>query len=78
MLLAASLLALISSLWQHIAAIAFATTAQNMAYGSIKSEVGPAAMGLGWASVALYVVASCFILVLVLSLMFLDTLTEDE
>ncbi len=76
-LLTASLLAMISSLWQHIAAIAFATTAQNMGYGSIKSEVGAVAMGLGWASLALYIVAFSCMLVTILSISILDQLTDE-
>ena len=77
MLLTASLLAMISSLWQHIAAIAFATTAQNMGYGSIKSEVGAVAMGLGWASLALYIVAFSFIWVMIRNMSILDELTDE-
>ena len=77
MLLTASLLAMISSLWQHIAAIAFATTAQDMGYGSIKSEVGAVAMGLGWASWALYIVALSFILVMIISISILERLLDE-
>ena len=62
------LLALLSSLWQQIAAVAFTTTVRNMAYCSVKSEVGAAAIGLGWASLALYVVALCAMLVMFFSL----------
>lgn len=77
-ILAATILfALLSSLWQHVAAVAFTTTVQNMAYGSVKSEVGAAAIGLGWASLALYVVALCAMLVLTLSIRILDRLTDE-
>ena len=67
-LAAAVLLALVSSLWQHIAAVAFTTTVRNMAYGSVKSEVGTAAIVLAWASLALYVFALCAMLVMTVSL----------
>lgn len=76
-LAAAILFALLSALWQHTAAVAFATAVQNMAYGSVKSEVGAMAIGLGWASLALYIVAFCVVLVQILSIKFLDTLTDD-
>lgn len=73
----AILLALLSSLWQHTAAVAFATAVQNMTYGSVKSEVGAMAIGLGWASLALYIVAFCVVLVESLSIHILDTLIDD-
>ena len=76
-LAAAVLFALISSIWQHVAAVAFTTIAGNMAYGMVRSEVGKAAMGLGWSSLALYVVAFCGVLVLILSVRFLNRLTDD-
>lgn len=77
MLFVASVLTLVSSLWQHIAAKAFATTAQNMAYGSVKSDVGAAAIGLGWASLALYMVAFTSTLVMFFNIRILDQLTDE-
>ena len=76
-LAAAILFALLSSLWQHTAAVAFATAVQNMAYGSVKSEVGAMAIGLGWASFGLYVVAFCVVLVEILSIQILDDLIDE-
>ena len=67
-LAAAVLLALISSLWQHIAAVAFTTTVRKMAYGSVKSEVGTAAIAFAWVSLALYIFALCAMLVMTVSL----------
>lgn len=77
-LAAAFLFALLSSLWQHTAAVAFTTTVQNMAYGTVKSEVGAAAIGLGWASLALYIAAFCAMVVMIVSIQLLDRLTDDE
>lgn len=77
MLFVASVLTLISSLWQHIAAKAFATTAQNMAYGSVKSDVGAAAIGLGWASLALYMVAFTSIFAMMSAIRVLDRLIDE-
>jgi len=54
----AAILALISIVWQHIAAGAAASTAQTMGYGSISSEVGSVAVGLGWSALALYIVVA--------------------
>lgn len=77
-LAAAFLFALLSSLWQHTAAVAFTTTVRNMAYGTVKSEVGAAAIGLGWASLALYIAAFCAMVVMIVSIQLLDRLTDDE
>ena len=76
-LAAAFLFALLSSFWQHIAAVAFTTTVQNMAYGTVKSEVGAAAIGLGWASLALYTAAFFAMVPVVLSYQILDRLTDE-
>ena len=48
-----------------------------MAYGSVKSEVGPRAIGFGWVSLALYIVAFIAILVMILSIRILDRLTDE-
>ena len=53
----AMFLGLISSLWQHTAAVAAATTAQDFAYGFVNSEVGKPAISLGWAALATNVIA---------------------
>ena len=77
-LFVASFLALLSALWQHTAAVAFATTVQNMAYGSVKSKVGAAAIGLGWAALALHILAFLPILIMIEYIRKLDLLTDDE
>ena len=77
-LAAASFFALLSSLWQHVAAVAFTSTVRKISYGSVKSEVGAAAMGLGWASLIMYIGASCAMFVMILSISMLDDLLEDD
>ncbi|KAL9118147.1 MAG: hypothetical protein Q9187_005310 [Circinaria calcarea] len=52
----AMLLMFVSILWQHTASVASTTTAQAMAYGSVKGKVGTTAMALGWAGLALLVI----------------------
>ena len=76
-LAAAFLFALLSSLWQHTAAVAFTTTVRNMANGTVKSEVGAAAIGLGWASLALYIAAFCALVVMIVSIQLLDSLIDE-
>ena len=70
-------LALISSLWQHTAAVAAATTAENMGYGFVKSSVGGAAMGLGWAAFAALLLPFLGLLILILSLRVFDELADE-
>ena len=73
----ASLLALVSMMWQHTASVAAATTAQDMAYGSVTSRVGAAAMALGWIGLAFLVVPAIGLLVMILSIQLLDRLTDE-
>ena len=73
----ASSLAVVSMMWQHTASAAVATTVQDMGYGSIKSEVGAAAMALGWVSVGVLVIAAIKIMVDVWSITLLDRLTDE-
>ena len=77
MLFVASLLALVSSVWQHIAAITFARTAKIMAYGSVQSEVGSVAISLGWVSLAFCVLAFGSMVIMMESIRVLDLLTDD-
>lgn len=74
----ASMLALVSMMWQHTASVAAATTAQDLGYGTVRSEVGATTLALGWVGFALMALAAVGLLVLVLSLSVLDALTEDE
>ena len=73
----ASLLALVSMMWQHTASVAAATTAQDLAYGTVKSEVGGRAMALGWAALAFLVIPAVGILILIMSISLLDRLVDD-
>ena len=70
-------LALISSLWQHTAAVAAATTAENMGYGFVRSSVGGAAMGLGWAAFTTLILPFVGLVILILSIQLLDQLQDD-
>lgn len=74
----ASLLALVSMMWQHAASVAAATTAQDLAYGAINSKVGAASMTLGWLGLAFLVIPAIGVCVMVLSISLLDRLTDDR
>lgn len=71
-LVGSSLLALISSLWQHTAAVTAATTAESLAYGFVKSGVGAAAIGLGWAVVGTSILALVLAVFVAVSVGMLD------
>lgn len=73
----ASLLALVSMMWQHAASVAAATTAQDLAYGAVNSKVGAATMALGWLGLAFLVISALGILVMVMSISLLDRVTDD-
>lgn len=77
-LVASSLLALISLLWQHTAAVAAATTTESFAYGFVKSGVGSAAIGLGWAVLGTSILALILAICLVVSVSMLNHLTDDD
>ena len=71
----ATLLALVSMMWQHTASVAAASTAQDLAYGAVKSEVGAASMALGWLGLAFLAVSALGLLVMSINL--LDRLTDE-
>jgi hypothetical protein len=75
----ASLLLMVSALWQHVAAAAvvalLSTTVQGK--GVVVGEVGTAAIALVWVSFALAVVAFQGIVVMALSIRSLDRLEEE-
>lgn len=73
----ASMFALVSMMWQHTASVAAATTAQDLGYGTVKSEIGTAALALGWLGFALMVLTTISLLVMILSIRILDLLTDE-
>ena len=73
----ASLLALVSMMWQHTASVAAATTGQDMTYGAVKSQVGAASMTLGWIGVALLIIPGMGLLVMILSISLLDQFPDQ-
>jgi hypothetical protein len=73
----AAVFTLVSVLWQHTAAVAAATIAQDLGNGSVKSGVGTTAMILGWMSFGLLVVVTLGLLVMILSIQLLDRLTDE-
>ncbi|KAF2261006.1 membrane fusion mating protein FIG1 [Lojkania enalia] len=72
-----SIFVLVSVLWQHTASVAAATVAQDLGNGSVKSGVGTSAMVLGWFGFALLIIVTIGLLVMILSIIVLDRLTDD-
>ena len=73
----ASLLALVSMVWQHTASVAVTTTVQSMGYGTIKSDIGAAAMALGWLGFGGIVIVAIAVLVMVLIIDWLHDLALE-
>ncbi|RMZ84213.1 hypothetical protein DV738_g475, partial [Chaetothyriales sp. CBS 135597] len=73
-----SVFVLVSVMWQHTAAVAASTVAQDLGNGSVKSGVGTSAMVLGWFGFGLLVVVTLGLLVMILSIQLLDRLADEE
>ena len=76
-LLMASLLVLVSCLWQHVAAASVVSTVSSMSQGRLVGHVGAVAAVLVWLSLAVMVGALLGLLVLIISIHLLDLLTDD-
>jgi hypothetical protein len=73
-----SIFVLVSVLWQHTASVAAATIAQDLGNGSVKSGVGTSAMVLGWFGFVLLIIVTIGLLVMILSIIVLDRLTDGD
>ena len=73
----ASMLALVSMIWQHTASVAAATTAQDLGYGTIRSQVGATSLALGWLGFGLMALAAIGLIVMVLAIQILDQVANE-
>ena len=76
-LLMASLLILVSCLWQHVAAASVVTTVSSMSQHRIAVHVGAVAAVLVWLSLTFVVFTFLGILVMIISIYALDLLTDE-
>lgn len=76
-LLMASLLILVSCLWQHVAAASVVTTVSSMSQRRIAGHVGAVAAVLVWLSLTFVVFTFLGILVMIISIYTLDLLTDE-
>ncbi|KAF2756301.1 hypothetical protein EJ05DRAFT_96853 [Pseudovirgaria hyperparasitica] len=73
----ASMVALISGLWQHIGAVAAAAMAERTGYGNVKASIGTVAIVLAWLGFTMLALTFIGLLVMVLSIHILDEMTSD-
>ncbi|KAG9248493.1 Ca2+ regulator and membrane fusion protein Fig1-domain-containing protein [Calycina marina] len=68
MLALASMLIFVSIFWAHIGSSAGVVMAETLTYGAVRGHVGSVAMGLGWSTVFLVVIAAIGIFIMILSI----------
>lgn len=73
----ASVLTLVSVVWQHSAAVAFSIAVEGFGDGSTKSTVGTLSTALAWAAFSLVTLAILGLLVMILSIALLDSLADE-
>lgn len=74
----ASLVLIVPVLWQHVAVVAHAATAETAFGGAIKGDVGAVAMGLGWVAIGAVLLVTFGIAIQILSLGALRLITNEE
>jgi hypothetical protein len=73
----AGILSLISTLWQHVGSVGAAAMAESAHYGTVKSSIGTSAMAMGWVAFSLIILVAVGLLIMILSIIVLDHLTDD-
>jgi len=71
------LFALVSALWQHVAASSAAFVLATTTQDHLVARPGIAAMALGWVYVVLLVAPFIMMVIIILSISLLDKLTDD-
>ena len=74
----ASVLALVSMLWQHIASVTFVTSMEDATYGTVKGEVGLVGLVLGWIAMAVMAIGASGLFVEHLFFSLLERLVDDD
>lgn len=73
----ASLICLVSALWQHLAASAAAFAIEATTEGHVVASIGTVAMVLGWLVFVLSVGATSILVIMVTSTLMLDIMLPD-
>jgi len=71
------MLSLIASLWQHVGAVGAAAMAEATNYGNVKSSIGTTAISFGWVGFSFAAIVAFGLLIMILSIIILDRLTDD-
>lgn len=75
---AAALLALVSALWQHSAAVAYSLALRTFGKSAVECGIGVSAMVLGWAGVSGLVIVGLMHLTALLALIVFEERTPEE
>lgn len=76
--LVAALVLLVSGLWQHVGAVGAAAMAETAYHGNVRTSIGSQAVAMAWAGFTLTTVVTIGLLVMILSIIVLDRLTDDD
>ncbi|KAF1847935.1 uncharacterized protein K460DRAFT_333458 [Cucurbitaria berberidis CBS 394.84] len=73
----AAILLLVAGLWQHIGSVGAAAMAETANYGNVKTDIGTNAMIMAWAGFTIEACVTIGLLVMILSIIVLDRLTDE-
>lgn len=68
----------IASLWQHVGAVGTAAMAESANYGNVVTDIGAAAMSMAWVGTVVETTIAIGLLVMILSIIVLDRLTDND
>jgi hypothetical protein len=69
---------LIASLWQHVGSVGAAAMAESANYGNVRTDIGVSAITMIWVAFTLQLVVTLGLLVMILSIIVLDRLTDSD
>ena len=75
---AATILLLVASLWQHIGSVGAAAMMQSASYGNVRTDIGTSAMVMAWAGFTIEACVTIGLVVMILSIIILDRLTDMD
>jgi Ca2+ regulator and membrane fusion protein Fig1 len=78
LLLFSTILALLSAMWQHIAAVAAANAIATALGGAISHHIGAASMALAWTAVTMTAITMIALVIMLASINLLERLTNED
>jgi len=72
-----TILLLIASLWQHVGSVGAAAMADIVNHGNVRTDIGAGAMTMAWIGFVATTLSTVALVVLILSIMILERLTDD-